>query len=196
MLEALSLIGGLIGIGATIPYVLAALRGDATPNPVTWGVWSLKGVLMVVSLWELGARSSLALPVAFACGRILTLMVALKVSRLDRVRFFPEGVCAAGALVAAGLLLSGQKPWVAMGILLAMDVLGFIPTAVRVWRSDQREDPLSWALFAVAGTFALATATPYRMEDVIFPIWVLVTCLVVLPRAFVGQLPKTQAVSR
>lgn len=183
MIEVFFWLSGLIGVGATVPYVMAAMKGESTPNSITWGVWSLKGVLMVLSLWELGATASLALPIAFATGRIAIFLVSLRHLKRSNVGFFPEGLCVSGALVAALILLTGQSAFMAMMILLAMDVLGFIPTMVRVWRGQQREDAISWFLFTLAGILALVSAAPYRFEDVIFPIWVLVTCVVILPKA-------------
>jgi hypothetical protein len=188
MVIYLAWLGGLIGVLATIPYLLSAWRGVSTPNPVTWGIWSMKGVLMVVGLWQVGLSESIILPIAFAVGRIATFLVAVRQSyRFGtislRPRFFPEGICFAGATAAMCLILFGVNPWFPLALLLLMDLLGFLPTALRTWQGVQVEPLWPWLLFLTAGLLGLIGAAPYRMEDLVFPIWVIVTCLVILPVA-------------
>ncbi len=86
MISALVTIGALVSAAASIPYILAVIRGTVRPRLVSWTVWAvLAGVSRLDILCLVGAAMGIASLVVFK-----NPLIALGVSvAVDIVAFIP-----------------------------------------------------------------------------------------------------------
>lgn len=138
----------------------AVLRGHATPNPVSWTIWSVVATLAAASSWQAGATGPLAGALMNALGCILVLAVSFGRGRSEVVR--SDLLC---LLVSA----SGLIAWVAtddpvLGLLLFLgaDACGALPTLRSVLADPTREHLRGWVMLTFAGVAALLSVEAHQ----------------------------------
>lgn len=156
MINALLLIGALIALAGSVPYIWATYKGTVRPQLVSWGVWGVLAGVMTVSTFVSGARASTMLSLAS------TLSCAVVVAlgwRQGRIRFTKiDLVCLAGAVIGIIALIILRNPSAALIISVTVDVVAFIPTLIHGYKAPREESLLCYACAAVSAMLLLGVA--------------------------------------
>jgi len=169
---ALSLVGAY-------GYIRDTLRGDTSPNRVTWSLWGVEGVLAFFV--EIQQHVGLA--------ALMTLMLGLVPCAVVVASFRnPNGVWKLGAFdVACGAVSVGglvfwafvNEPTVALVSFVLADQMAALPTIRKSWLAPTTESPRLFFLGSTNCAITLLTLTKLTTAGVLFPGCILVADLIV-----------------
>jgi hypothetical protein len=167
---ALSLVGAY-------GYIRDTLRGDTSPNRVTWSLWGVEGVLAFCV--EVQQHVGLA--------ALMTLMLGLVPCAVVVASFRnPHGswklgafdvVC--GAVSIGGLVFWAliNEPTVALVSFVVADQMAALPTIRKSWLAPSTESPRLFFLGSTNCAITLLTLTKLTTAGVLFPGCILVADL-------------------
>lgn len=187
-------LAGVITFIAFIFYGYDTLKGISSPNPATWVVWWVEGVLILSSSWEGGARETLIPTVVAQIG--FSVMVLLLWKYGAKWSVLDKRCLVAALLSVIPWIITNDPVWTLM-ITLAIDLLGAWPTWKKAYHDPSSEGALpgkiAWALFALASivnVFAINNLWDPYVAVYPFQITVVtvtMTVLVWLPRRSVRE---------
>ena len=174
MISALVTIGALISAAASVPYILAVIRGTARPRLVSWGVWAVLAGVMTVSAFIEGAMASAVMTAItfIACATVTILGWQRRTGGINRV----DMVCLVGAVLGITSLAIFKSPLIALTVSVAVDIIAFIPTLVHAWTSPYEESLTCFALSALGGTLAVLAVLAGEISVValLYPVYSMV----------------------
>ncbi len=174
MISALVTIGALISAAASVPYILAVIRGTARPRLVSWGVWAVLAGVMTVSAFIEGAMASAVMTAItfIACATVTILGWQRRTGGINRV----DMVCLVGAVLGIASLAIFKSPLIALAVSVAVDIIAFIPTLVHAWTSPYEESLTCFALSALGGTLAVLAVLAGEISVValLYPVYSMV----------------------
>ncbi|MCL2332147.1 MAG: hypothetical protein FWC54_01495 [Actinomycetia bacterium] len=164
---ACSLSGGVV-------YVVSVLRGHARPQRITWLLWAILGVVYLLS--ALRSQGNVIYTFASFIGPFTIFLLALKygvggTSRLDLVSL-------AIAVFALVLLMFTKRPILSILLCLFVDAIGAFLTINKILKDRSSEPRIMWFLSALGGAFALLGLHDYRLENLLFPTYILILGLI------------------
>jgi hypothetical protein len=160
-------LGGVAGVANTIPYVRDTVRGNTRPHRGSWLIW---GILAIVAcLAQLADHASWS---ALMTGTqaILTGMVFLLAVR------YGEGGMSARELALIALASAGVIGWVlvrapvvAVGCVIAADLIGCAMTVPKVRRDPHSETLSTYALASLGGGLATVAVGMLDVSLLLYP---------------------------
>src|SRR6185369_7622836 len=87
MHNALAVIGGLVAISSSVPYILGTLRGKTHPNLVSWFTWMLLHVIAASAAFASGALQTGIFTTAAALSTGLIVIMSLRYGIRRYTRF-------------------------------------------------------------------------------------------------------------
>ena len=169
--------GAVLAFGANLYYIVLIRRGQATPHPVTWVVWTLIGALGAGSAIKAGAGPGALVPVAYALVYLLTSYYALRRlhsrSKADRAALTSYdlllGVMASSLAVAWKVADLGSG-WLA-ALAVAADSLALAPTLRYAWAEPSSGgERRVWAADTLAAALGLSAVTlPWTAAAAAYP---------------------------
>jgi hypothetical protein len=161
MHTAFAIAGSIVNFVGGLSYVRAILRGEATPNRVTWLLWALVPLIAAAAQWRSGVGIS----------TLVVLSVGLSPACVVLASFIGGGswklgpfdyICGACALAALALWAMTGDPVTAIVLSILGDTAAALPTVRKSWLAPETEDKRAY-LFAfigmVLGIFAVEEAT-------------------------------------
>ena len=169
---ALSLVGAY-------GYIRATLRGDTSPNRVTWSIWALEGILGFIV--ELQQHVGLAALMTLMLGLVPLVVVAASFRNphsVWKIGFF-DAFCGAISLLGLVFWALVNAPTVALVSFVVADQVAALPTIRKSWLAPTTESP--WAFFlGVASTgVTLLTLQHFTTAGALFPGCILVADLII-----------------
>jgi hypothetical protein len=163
----LGVAGGLAGIANTIPYVRDTVRGSTRPHRGSWLIWGVLAIIACLSQRADGATWSVLMTATQA---ILTLLVFFLAIR------YGEGGMSAGNLCLIGLAGAGVIGWVvagqpvvAIGCVIAADLVAFAMIMPKVHRDPGSETLSTYALASLGGAFATGAVSDIDVAMLLYP---------------------------
>jgi YVTN family beta-propeller protein len=168
-------LGCLVNFLAGIGYVIATVRGQARPNRVSWGLWSVTSWLAFLGQLDEGVGLPALLTLTVAAIPTLIFLASFvggaywQFSRLDVVC----ALLAIGTLIAWKLTASGI---VAIVLSIAVDALAGIPTVVKAFREPESESHVAYTAGMFSAVCTLVTLTGFTIASSAFAIYFLTLC--------------------
>jgi hypothetical protein len=159
MADYFSLISGLFGCLSMGLYVLQLVKGSSIPNPATWIIWLIIGVINLLTYFlvvEHNLLRSLTLLVVTS-GILVVTVYSLVRGRFAKLRLL-DIVCFLLALMIVVLWRVTGDPILANLILQVVYIISFIPTILGLHQGILKEKPWPWIL-AVGGYVFMIAAT-------------------------------------
>ena len=159
-------------------YCHKTVHGPTRPSRASYWIWSLVGILMLLS-FEKSGGSTLLLQITFAVNPILISLVLIKYGAPGFTRI--DKVCLGLTTLSAGLWsvliwLFGNTEAVALPIFLLImltDVFGGVQTFRKAWSDPRNEDAVAWLLVFVACLFSAAAATRWDITDIVMNVYMI-----------------------
>ena len=169
MNEAVSVFGGLLAIGAMIPYVIDTIKGKTKPNVVSWFTWTL---LTSIGAWAAFSEGAVTTAIFSGASALATLSVVVLSFWYGVKKFtrFDVG-CQIAALVGVVLWQLTNDANIAIAIVVATDIIAALPTIRHSWLEPDAE---TWSTFAVSafGAFlTVFTVTQMSFAAYAYPVW-------------------------
>ena len=169
---ALSLVGAY-------GYIRDTLRGDTSPNRVTWSLWGVEGVLAFFV--EIQQHVGLASLMTLMLGLVPCAVVVASFRNRNAVWRLGTFDAVCGAVSVAGLVFWAfvDEPTVALVAFVVADQMAALPTVRKSWLAPSTESPRLFFLGSTNCAITVLTLTKLTTAGVLFPGCILVTDLIV-----------------
>jgi hypothetical protein len=170
-------LSAIVTIGSAIPYIIGIIRGQTKPRIVSWFIWTvLTGIAAAASFVD-GQYPAAILSL---CAAVETgLIVILGLRHGDRSFSRLDVVCLLGAVAGLILWFIFNSPAVAVLAVLAIDVIGVIPTLHHSWQHPSEENWLTFLMAAIGGGLTLVVVENWQVTAVAYPLYILLVNLLV-----------------
>ena len=184
------LITSLLVFVSYAPYINDTLKEKTKPHVYSWFIWGVVTLLVFFFQFNAGAGAGSWLTLSAGLVCLLIFGLSFRHGTRDITRF--DTVFIILALVALGLWVITNQPLISVILLVAIDMLGFIPTIRKSWNKPYTETLFSYSLntfrFAI-GIYALET---YTVVTYLYPVaWLfangLFSVLLIVRRSQVGK---------
>lgn len=153
MATVFSVLSSLTVVAVMILYLRQTVKGGSTPNPATWLIWLVVGVMNTVSYFSV-VQGNLVEWVMTPCAVLGTASIffyALFKGKFGKVGIV-EVVCF-GLACVIGFFWKLYGPIAANISLQVIYIISFCPTAIGLLKGRLREEPLPWVLAIVSFAF-------------------------------------------
>jgi anti-anti-sigma regulatory factor/type IV secretory pathway VirB2 component (pilin) len=162
-------IAGAMSIVAVIPYIISTLHGETKPHRITWWILSLLGLIMSATHFAAGGGSTVWVPLCGAIGQLLIAILSLRYGEggwghLDRF-------CLAGVATSVVLWQQLDSPILALGLTIAIDFLGCLPTIQKAWQDPESEDFYTWFVYSLSSGLNLFAIHQWTFAIALLPIY-------------------------
>ena len=186
MKESFAVVASLLAVIGNVSYLRDAFTGKVSPHPYTWFVWTIVSLVTFFGQLQKGAGIG-ALPTGVAEGfTVLVFLASLWRYAADR-RGRKGGTGETGKirridtyfLVAA---LLGLIPWaltkdptVSVAVVVAIDVIAFVPTLRKAWARPDTERPLLFQMNVARHALALFSLEAYNVATTLHSVAMICT---------------------
>ena len=169
MAEVFAIIAGVMLLAAGPPYLIDIIKGKTKPERATWFIWSVLGVIALISQIQLHGGWSLVFIGFDAFGSILVFSLSLHYgvggwTRLDKIAL---------SIAALGLAISliVKVPTIALlGVVLA-DMSGAILTMIKTYKAPATETTITWLFVGTASLFGALSVGKLDASLLIYPVY-------------------------
>lgn len=171
------LAAGLSVVGA-FGYIRDTLRGDTSPNRVTWSLWGVEGVLAFCV--EIQQHVGLAALMTLMLGLVPCAVVAASFRSRHGVWKLGAFDAVCGAVSVSGLIFWAfiNEPTIALISFVVADQMAALPTIRKSWLAPSTESPWLFFLGSTNCAITLLTLTTLTTAGVLFPGCILVADLI------------------
>jgi hypothetical protein len=172
-------LAALMSLTGAIGYIRATLRGDTSPNRVTWSIWALEGILGFIV--EVQQHVGLAALMTLMLGLVPLVVVAASFRNphsVWKIGLF-DGFCGVISLLGLVFWALVNEPTIALVSFVAADQVAALPTIRKSWLAPATESP--WAFFTgvLSTGVTLLTLQHFTTAGALFPGCVLVADLII-----------------
>lgn len=169
-LSSIEIIGysaGLISFLNMFRYMYAIRRDGIRPSLTYWWLAEVAMILIAVSSWASGDRTTLWIAVAYASTQVIILAMALRygydgMTRLDRWLFVLAGL-------SVLLWWYTKNPLYTLVINVGIDAMSYIPLIKKSWNNPKSEDLTYWAIAGFASVLNMFAIRELSFEAVLYP---------------------------
>jgi len=140
----IGLAAGALLISASVPYLYSILRGTTRPSRVSWGVWTLVGLVLLASYRASGATDTIWLATGYFVVPLAVFLLSLRY-RAPGFSHFDLG-CLTGALLGIAAWVALRSAPAAVFICIAVDAVGALPTLRKAYSDPLSEDLRAWLI--------------------------------------------------
>ena len=174
--QILGFASGALLIAGYLPYMYEVLKKKATPNRMSWFIWSLSTATILFGVFGTGTTEAIWVPIADAVGCFLIFILALRFgvggwTFTDRISL---AICIASLLI---WWLTGSA-LVALLMNLCIYVSGYVPTIKKALKDPTSESRTAWGMFFAGVLLNLLTVA--IGTDTGFAVWLYPITLVVV----------------
>jgi hypothetical protein len=162
MHTAFAIAGAVVNFVGGLSYVRAILRGEATPNRVTWFLWAfvplIAGAAQLSSGIGISTLVVMSVGASPACVLLASFLVGAGSWKLDLFDY----LCGACALGALALWAITGDPLTAIALSILGDAAAALPTVRKAWLAPETEDRRTYVLSLIGmilGIFSVEEAT-------------------------------------
>ncbi|NDE68250.1 hypothetical protein EB052_01445 [bacterium] len=170
----LGFISGVFLIAGYLPYVYEVLKKTTRPSRVSWFIWSLSTVIILIGVASTGTHEAIWVPVADAvgCFVIFILSIFLGVGGWSRTDKISLVICA----VSIFTIWKTGDTLLALIMNLLIYASGYIPTIKKSLIDPRSESLSAWTFFLVGVLLNLITVA--ISTDRGFAVWLYPVVLV------------------
>lgn len=174
--EYAGFIAGILSSIGFVFYSLSTFKGPTKPNRASWWIWTFVGFLLLYSEYKVGSVYTVWVPAIYAVGPLIVAILSLwkgepGFSRLDKA-------CLGGASICLALFLwwhgREHRLWITHVLCLMVDLIGVLPTFLKIYREPEKESRVAWTLFALSNIANVCAVESLKFEKVAYPIYMLV----------------------
>jgi hypothetical protein len=140
-------------------YIQDIFRGKTQPHIYTWLIWAITQGTAVAGLWYGGGGVGAW---SLTLGTVLIFLVLLLcIKRGTKNITRSDTITLGAALCAIGIWVFLDVPLLAIGLVSAIDVSGYIPSIRKSFEEPWSENIPAWIWFIASGFLAIAALEKY-----------------------------------
>ncbi len=193
-----ALAGAVINFVACLSYVRAILKGEATPNRVTWFLWAVVPLIAAAAQWRAGVGLSTLVVLSAGAGPACVLLASFA-QRVGSWNLGPfDYVCGVCSLAALALWAVTGDPVTAIVLSILGDAAAALPTVRKAWLEPTTEDRSAYLISFIGMILGIlsvreATFAAYAFNAYLVAASGTLVLVLYLPRRRTGSLLKTAA---
>lgn len=164
---AFAIIASILAVIGNVSYLKDVFRGVVVPHPYTWFIWSIVSAVTFFGMLQKGAGIG-ALPTGIAEAFTIVIfvysLVRLRKSGFGYIRPIDHYFFAAAMLGLIPWIVT-KDPTISVIVVVAIDLIAFVPTLRKTWQHPQTEKPLLYEMnitrhaltFFALGSYNVAT---------------------------------------
>ncbi len=176
MKEEIGLISGLLVTASVVPYAIRTYQNKIHPNLVSWSIWAVLGLALLLTYRSSGATTNVW-PAVFGFTNPL-LITILAFWRGEKKK--PNGLEVACLVVGILAIVlwwfvrdSKYLAQYALYIAIAADLCAAIPTIAFVWSTPDGDRPFAWTLFGIGYGLGILAIEEHTFANYILPIYMM-----------------------
>lgn len=174
---SIAIIASVLAIIGNTSYLKDVIKDRVKPHPYTWFIWSIVSMTTFFGGIEKGAGIG-ALPTGIAEGfTIIIFLFSLKYlfkRGVGHIRVIDNYFLAISLLGLIPWVLTND-PTISVVIVVAIDVVAFIPTIRKTWRHPKTEKPLLYSMNVLRHGLTLFSLGSYNIATTIHSITMIFT---------------------
>lgn len=167
MKQILSSIAVVLTFLAYIPYYRDILKGKTHPHVYSWSLWALLTILIVALQIKGGAGPSTWITAAAGSLCVGVVILSFKKGKKDITK--SDKVTAILSLIAIVFWLIIKQPVVSIFLVVAADVLAFIPTVRKSWHHPHTETLSLYTTNSFRFVLAILAIEKYTILSTLWP---------------------------
>ncbi len=189
---ALFVLSGVIFIIAFIPYTLAILRKETRPRKVTWLIWFVGDLIVLLGMVAKHTINGIIIVAVVGAGS--TLALSIKQGERGWTKHDKYCLSLSGLAIALWIYFGDSNLGICFS-LLSLAIAAW-PTYVSASRNPEIEDRRSWILFNLSSFVALWAIPRGTFADIAPPVTFMAIDGVMLYLLFVHQRLKRYVIAR
>lgn len=156
----MGIIATIIGTYASVPYIVAILKGKTQPHQLSWLVFVIMNGIVLVSQFLEGGRESILITLAFFVGSLFIFLLSLKYGTRDTSRW--DRALFSFALITIVIWIFTKSNETAIWLTLLIDLAATTMTILKVRKKPHSESftPWVWGTIAYVFTCLALVGTP------------------------------------
>lgn len=176
--EIVGFIGVLLTFVGYIPYIKDVLHKKTRPHIYTWFTWAL--LSFIIFALQISDHAGPGAYVTLASGVICFIIFLLALRQGEKDITTTDTVLLCMAFVSLILWIFAKQPVLSTILIVAVDVIAFLPTVRKSWYKPHQETAVSFIITAVRHGLSVIALDQYTIVTGTFPItWVVVNSLFV-----------------
>ena len=172
MQEFFAAVSAIFVLLAAPPYIFNTVRHKTKPERAAWLIFTVLGIIALVSQWSLGANWSLVFTALDTLGSVITFVLSIwygvgGFTPLDRLALIIAG---AGVIIA----IVAKAPIIALSGVILADISGTLLTVRKAYLQPETETTISWVLVGTAAIFGLLAVGKIQADLLLFPAYLMV----------------------
>lgn len=174
--ETIGILSGLLVFGSGVPYAYRVMQGVIQPNIVSWGVWSVIGLAILLTYSSSGATDNIW-PAVFG---FIVPVVITGLALWRGLRHKPElWEIACGCIGVLGIVwwwfvqTDPSQAQFALYLAIFADLCAAVPTIIFVLNNPGDDRPLAWTMYGVGYGLAVFAITEHTFANYVLPIYML-----------------------
>lgn len=192
--EILGLIGICLVLIAYIPYIRDILRQKVKPHPFSWFVWTVTAVSIFFLQTENGSGPGAYTTATIAVMAFIVFVLSYRMNK-TKIRKL-DIICLITACAGIVVWLLVDQPLISIFLLLAVEVIGFIPTLRKGIEKPYEDSVTLWAVSGVRHAVGFSAIAHYNAITMLNPlVWItlcITFCTVVLIRRKNTKKPRAR----
>lgn len=165
--EIIGYSAGLISLLNMFWYMRGMIRGKIQPTLAYWLVAELAMLLIVVSSYSLGDRTSLWIALAYSLTQIVIIWLAVRTKNTNITRFDIGLFVLAG--VSIWLWWYTENPLYTLIINIGIDASGYSSLWRSIWKNPEHEDKIYWWIAAFACVLNMFSVRDMTFSAILYP---------------------------
>lgn len=173
MKESLAVIASILAIIGNVPYFIDVLKEKIQPHPYTWFVWSLVSCVVFFGQLSKGAGIG-AMPTAFA--EVFTILIFLfSIKNGFKDIHTSDHIFLVSALLGLIPWFLSKDPTLSVIIVVAIDVIAFIPTLRKTFLKPETENPILFITNVLRHSLTILSLYSYNIATTLHSITMIIT---------------------
>jgi hypothetical protein len=172
--ETIGILAGVLITVSVIPYALRTYQRKITPNLVSWSIWALLGLAILLTYKSSGATSNVW-PAVFGFTNPLLISVLLiwkgKREKPDAI----ETACVIVGVLSIAIWWfvkdSRYLSQYALYVALLADACAAIPTIKFVWTSPDKDRPFAWVVYSIGYGLGMLAIEEHTFANYVLPVY-------------------------
>ena len=191
MKDIFAIVGAVIVLFCTLPYIIDVVKKKTKPNIVTWIIWSVLIGIGAAALYASNEVNAALLLTGDFIATFAVVIVGIKYGTAKLDRF--DLICFIGAIVGLVLWLVFNSPLIAIAATILIDLIGTIPTVRHSYRHPEEETWITFALGVLATIFTLLSLPNYTFSAWVYPAYLLFSNGLLFVTILLGQRLRSTA---
>ena len=173
-------VGGVTCIVALVIYLQAILRGKASSNRTTWGVWIFVTAFLGIYYYQtVGFANTIWVSFSYFVGTLMVFIFLLLFTEKGQWTWVEKTAVVCLVITLVLYAMFHLQPIMALYLTMFVDLVGTIPLVQAVYNDPRTEHGPAWYLGLFANVINLLAVEKWDYPNAGYPIWLLLMTLTV-----------------